>query len=320
VDVLFFELVQIVSWFNPITYFIKEDIKLVHEYIADELTTSVSIQKHDYALFIIENSFGVIPNQLSNQIFNHSLIKRRIKMLNKQKSGGLAKLKFLLLVPLTGGLLFTSTMAFSKEYVLFDLLPQDNLTGENMLQDVPKPDKTKKVSPPPPPAEPRVIKFAKPKKAPKFPPPIVKPDKPRNQNVKFPPPIVRPSQPNKPGTPPPPPPVEPHVKNDIIYGDPTPGQKNEETVEGDPTENQTITTVKNMTAGKATLTNVKILGNSGTIKSASKSTLEAITIRANEGTSKNTISSPQPVLKIKLKEPTLTGVKITGKGTSSINN
>ena len=135
VDVLFFELVQIVCWFNPVTYFIKEDIKLVHEYIADELTTEVNIQKHDYALFIIENSFGVIPNPLSNQIFNHSLIKRRIKMLNKQKSGGLAKLRFLLLLPLTSGLLLTSTMAFSKDYLLVDLLPAPASTVENTVQN-----------------------------------------------------------------------------------------------------------------------------------------------------------------------------------------
>jgi hypothetical protein len=139
VDVLFFELVQIVSWFNPVTYLIKEDIKLIHEYIADELTTGTGIQKHDYALFIIENSFGVIPNQLSNQIFNQSLIKRRINMLNKQKSGGLAKLRFLLLLPLTSGLLLTSTMAFSKEYLLVDLLPAPSAPGTSILRSLKQP-------------------------------------------------------------------------------------------------------------------------------------------------------------------------------------
>ena len=134
-DVLFFELLQIISWFNPVTYFMKQDIKLVHEYIADEQTTAGNIHKHDYALFIIENSFGVIPTKLSNQIFNHSLIKRRIKMLNKQKSGGLAKLRFLLLIPLTGGLLLASTLAFSKDYALFDLLPERIRTIQILSQD-----------------------------------------------------------------------------------------------------------------------------------------------------------------------------------------
>ena len=39
-DILFFEILQIICWFNPIIYFIKNDIKLLHEYIADELSTT----------------------------------------------------------------------------------------------------------------------------------------------------------------------------------------------------------------------------------------------------------------------------------------
>jgi len=126
-DVIFFEVVQIISWFNPIVYFLKQDIKLLHEYIADEQTTTSGIQKHDYALFLIQHSFGPIPNKLSNQIFNESLLKRRIKMLNKQKSGGLAKFRLLLLVPVATGLLCASTMAFTKDYAV-DVYPQTIIT------------------------------------------------------------------------------------------------------------------------------------------------------------------------------------------------
>ncbi|WP_448635525.1 M56 family metallopeptidase [Pedobacter panaciterrae] len=83
-DIIFFEIIQIVSWFNPITYFIKKEIKLLHEYIADDITTHKDIQKHQYAMFLIQNSFGIAPNQLTNQIFNQSILKRRINMLNKK--------------------------------------------------------------------------------------------------------------------------------------------------------------------------------------------------------------------------------------------
>lgn len=127
-DILFFELIQIISWFSPIVYFIKKDIKLLHEYIADDLTTTADVQKHDYALFLIQNSFGVVPNKLSNQIFNQSLIKRRIKMLNKEKSGGLARFRILLLAPIAIGLLCASTMAFTKDYAMVDLLPEKTNT------------------------------------------------------------------------------------------------------------------------------------------------------------------------------------------------
>ncbi|WP_158797695.1 M56 family metallopeptidase [Pedobacter sp. L105] len=123
-DVLFFEIIQIISWFNPIVYFLKRDIKLLHEYLADEQTTAAGVQKHEYALFLIQHSFGPISNTLSNQIFNESLLKRRIKMLNKQKSGGLAKFRLLLMVPVATCLLCASTMAFTKDYALVDLFPQ----------------------------------------------------------------------------------------------------------------------------------------------------------------------------------------------------
>ena len=69
-DVLFFELVQIICWFNPLLYFIKKDIKLLHEYIADELTTDADVQKHEYALLLIQNSFGLSAQPITNQIFN----------------------------------------------------------------------------------------------------------------------------------------------------------------------------------------------------------------------------------------------------------
>ncbi|WP_449435323.1 M56 family metallopeptidase [Pedobacter steynii] len=74
-DIIFFEIIQIVSWFNPVTYFIKKEIKLLHEYIADDITTGKDIQKHQYAMFLIQNSFGIVPNQLTNQIFNQSILK-----------------------------------------------------------------------------------------------------------------------------------------------------------------------------------------------------------------------------------------------------
>lgn len=391
-DVLFFEMVQMICWFNPVTYFMKEDIKLLHEYIADELTTSANIQKHDYALFIIENSFGVIPNKLSNQIFNHSLIKRRIKMLNKQKSGGRAKLRFLLLIPLTGGLLFTSTMAFSKEYVLFDLLPEQQ-TGNlhNALQDTFKYslwkdvhdpakifflkisftgrgaaqkqvtfekrlivingktadtktfmgvadfDKKTEVAPtaavqkygkkaqhgavefsgtkiklindkvypaPPPPAAPPLLASAPPKEA-------IAPPRP---------PKVKPALLRNPKTPPAPP-KKKYSKNDIIYGDPTPVREIE-IVPAAPVKN---------TDGAFSVTPVKHLPE-GTMTSNGKMLREVeIAPLKNEiaaGTNNSTpvaapqtkISPPPPVSKIKVKQPKLIEVKITGKAKSTVNN
>ncbi|RZL45686.1 MAG: M56 family metallopeptidase [Pedobacter sp.] len=124
IDILFLEILQVICWFNPIIYFIKRDIKLLHEYIADELSTSKGMQKHDYAMFLIENSFGIVPTPLTNQIFNQSILKRRINMLNKKRTAGWARLRLLLALPLAAGMLCASTMAFTKSYGYIDLLPE----------------------------------------------------------------------------------------------------------------------------------------------------------------------------------------------------
>ncbi|WP_316752380.1 M56 family metallopeptidase [Pedobacter gandavensis] len=223
-DIIFFEIVQILSWFNPITYFLKKDIKLIHEYLADEQTTLKEIGKYDYALFLIKNSFGMETNPLSNHIFNQSILKQRINMLNKEKSTGRARLKILFALPIAAVMLGTSTMAFTKDYSLVDLYPEkvvSNMGSTEIINPIPfsakqepvkaKAKKTTKnkavppappappaqASPPPPPAPPKKADLIK------FPPPIVRPDKKpvrkpsgsiKKDVIKFPPPIVTPDK------------------------------------------------------------------------------------------------------------------------------
>ncbi|PTT02859.1 hypothetical protein DBR11_03915 [Pedobacter sp. HMWF019] len=210
-DILLFELIQILSWFNPITLFLKKEIKLIHEYIADDLTTRSAIQKHEYALFLIQNSFGNPVNQLTNQIFNPSILKTRITMLDKEKSGFRSRFKFLLALPIAGGMLCCSTLAFSKEYALIDLSPQKT---EVQQQDSTKKSTHHQQAKPAAPIKstaPKRHKGAKNDGSVKFPPPIIKPNHKKNtghDQIKFPPPIVKKDQPA-----PPPPPVPPTKEN-----------------------------------------------------------------------------------------------------------
>ncbi|SHG39895.1 BlaR1 peptidase M56 [Pedobacter caeni] len=214
-DILFFEIVQTLNWFNPISYLIKKDIKLLHEYIADELTTKEEIRKHDYALFLIRNSFGAEMKQLSNQIFNPSILKQRINMLNKEKSTGRARLKLLFALPLVGGMLLTSTVAFTKDYGLLDFYPDkmSSINSRDNVQDTIKKKEAKKnhrvpgakvlkansgypappmpkSPPPPPPREPGTPPT--PPREPGTPP---APPLKRLNKIKFPPPIVTPDRP-----------------------------------------------------------------------------------------------------------------------------
>lgn len=233
-DILFFEMVRILGWFNPITYLLQKEIKLLHEYIADDVTTN-AVQKHEYAMFLIQNSFGVAPNQLSNQIFNQSILKMRINMLNKERSAGRARLRLLLVLPLVGGMLCASTMAFTKDYATVDLYPKEYRSIRAVDQDTlqkgtatAKKSVTVKPVPPPPPAPPappaakKINSTTQRKDMVRFPPPIVVPNKKikskaaEKRQVKFPKPILtdkkvkfpKPVLTDKKNEVPPPPPVE----------------------------------------------------------------------------------------------------------------
>lgn len=152
VDVILFEIVQVICWFNPVVYFLKNDIRLLHEYLADEKATETSLGKHAYALFLIRNSFGLPTHNITSQIFNQSILKRRINMLNKTKTAARARLRLLLLLPLAGGMLCMGTMAFKKDYSLVDLYPEKYSDAQLVQQQPKKKDPTSKINyffPPP---------------------------------------------------------------------------------------------------------------------------------------------------------------------------
>lgn len=129
-DIILLELLKIVCWFNPIVYLMKRDLTLLHEYIADESTTAKDISKHEYAMFLIENSMASYSPSLVNQFFNQSILKSRINMLNKEKTAKWARLKYLLAVPLGVGLLCASTLSFSKSYGYLEIGAQQKVKEE----------------------------------------------------------------------------------------------------------------------------------------------------------------------------------------------
>jgi TonB family protein len=100
IDVLFFEILSVFTWFNPIIYFYKNAVKSIHEYLADEAAAKFQGDKEQYSLLLLSSAFGVPVNTLTNSFFNKSLIKKRIFMLHKQRSPKVAVLKYGLFIPL----------------------------------------------------------------------------------------------------------------------------------------------------------------------------------------------------------------------------
>ena len=114
-DVILFELIAIINWFNPVVYFYKKAIKNLHEYTADEIAASYVQNKNNYSMILLSNAFGVEPHQLTNSFFNKSLLKQRIYMLNKTKSKKAAILKYGLSAPLFAGMLILSSATIKEK-------------------------------------------------------------------------------------------------------------------------------------------------------------------------------------------------------------
>lgn len=118
VDLLFFEVLRIVFWFNPLVYIYQNRIATLHEYIADAKAVKQQ-SKAEYYDNLLSQVFETQQFSFVNPFFEQSLIKKRIFMLSKAKSKQIYILKYALLLPLVFAmLLYTSSYAQEKIEVI----------------------------------------------------------------------------------------------------------------------------------------------------------------------------------------------------------
>jgi len=123
-DLFLFEIQKIVCWFNPFSYLFQRRIAELHEFIADSKTVKET-NKKDYFQNLLTQTFDTHNISFINSFLKVSLIKKRILMLNKDKSKQLLKFKYLLMLPLLLGMLLYSSCG-SQE----DLIIEDKVTEE----------------------------------------------------------------------------------------------------------------------------------------------------------------------------------------------
>lgn len=200
-DIVYLELLKIINWFNPVVYLLQNSIKEVHEFIADNYTVGDQQNIAVYTDLLINNAYGINENTLTNTFFNKNLLKKRIIMLHQKRSGNAARLKYLLVLPLTLGLLCASTLAFAKSYAWINLLPAKNQISVQQKDTVTSPHspippvdvkapKVKLKNPPPLPVPPVDAKAPRVKLKNPPPPPVPPVDAkaPKNQIKITPPP------------------------------------------------------------------------------------------------------------------------------------
>jgi len=98
-DMLLIELIGVFFWFNPLIYYYKRSLKLIHENLADEHAANFAGSKKQYAMMLFLQNFKAGP-ALTNTFYNPSLLEERIKMLQCEKSTAYSLWKYALCMPL----------------------------------------------------------------------------------------------------------------------------------------------------------------------------------------------------------------------------
>lgn len=96
-DSIFYQLLVIVFWFNPIVYRYRVSALANHEFLADSGAINSGIEPINYQVLLVEQASGINPLVLTST-FN-SLIKKRLVMITKIKSSAIKKVKLFVLLP-----------------------------------------------------------------------------------------------------------------------------------------------------------------------------------------------------------------------------
>ncbi len=104
-DLLLFEILRTMHWFNPVSWLYGRLIRQNHEYLADERALQRSSNPAIYRAALLNQMFGGPVISLANS-FNYSLNKKRFNMMKQKTYSPIRKLKLLLVLPLIVGVFY----------------------------------------------------------------------------------------------------------------------------------------------------------------------------------------------------------------------
>ena len=96
-------------WFNPFVWLLKREVRLNLEYLADHKVLSTGADSKAYQYHLLGLTYSKNVATISNN-FNVLPLKKRIKMMNKKRTNGIAKAKYALIVPMAATLLVVSNI------------------------------------------------------------------------------------------------------------------------------------------------------------------------------------------------------------------
>ena len=90
--------IQLLLWWNPLVWIAREELRLLHEYEADEHVIQKGIDATQYQLLLVRKAVGEQRFTLASG-FQHAKLKNRITMMLKPSTSGWMRYSYLALVP-----------------------------------------------------------------------------------------------------------------------------------------------------------------------------------------------------------------------------
>lgn len=134
-DLLVFEVLKILFWFNPLVYMYQNRLAALHEFIADAKAVKHN-GKSDYYQNLLSQVFDTENVSFINYFFHQSLIKKRIIMLSKSKSKQIHLVKYALLAPVVMVMLMYTSSYASVIKDPFPFLQKEVLNQELTFQEL----------------------------------------------------------------------------------------------------------------------------------------------------------------------------------------
>ena len=94
IDLMVAQAVCVVLWYNPAAWLMRDELRLIHEYQADAAVIDSGVNIKEYQMLLIRKTVGNRFHTLANSL-NHSKLKNRIAMMQKEKSSGRRRLRLL---------------------------------------------------------------------------------------------------------------------------------------------------------------------------------------------------------------------------------
>ena len=104
-DLILFLPLQMLFWWNPLVWVCREELRLLHEYEADEGVIQKGIDATQYQLLLVRKAVGEHRFSLASG-FQHAKLKNRIEMMLKPYSSAWMRWSYLVLIPVLAVVMF----------------------------------------------------------------------------------------------------------------------------------------------------------------------------------------------------------------------